>query len=115
MKYKPYGDRFCETERLHIDGDTQRSSAAESAIPVVPLSMALGLFLVISYFACIVLYLIAPDMASGHAVLALLLPGFKLLNWPSFFLGLIESFGYGWYVALIFGPLYNFFAARRDL
>ena len=27
-------------------------------------------------------------------------------------LGLIESFAYGWYVALIFGPLYNLFAAR---
>ena len=82
-------------------------------IPVVPLGMALGLFLLISYLACIVLYLISPDMASGHAVLGLFLPGFKLLDWHSFFLGAIESFGYGWYVALIFAPLYNFFAARN--
>ena len=42
-----------------------------------------------------------------------LLPGFKLLNWWSFFLGLIESFGYGWYVALIVGPLYNSGAVAR--
>lgn len=90
------------------------SSARRAAlIPVVPLGMSLGLFLGISYLACIVLYLIAPGMASGHAVLVLFLPGFKLLSWPSFFLGLVESFGYGWYIALIFGPLYNFFAARR--
>jgi len=82
-------------------------------IPVVPLGMGLGLFLAISYLACIVLYLIAPGMASGHAVLVLLLPGFKLLSWPSFFLGLVESFGYGWYIALIFAPLYNYFATRR--
>jgi hypothetical protein len=30
----------------------------------------------------------------------------------SFSLGLIESYGYGWYVALIWVPLYNVFAAR---
>jgi hypothetical protein len=34
------------------------------------------------------------------------------LTWPSFVLGLIESSAYGWYVALIFCPLFNFFAAR---
>ena len=45
-------------------------------IPVVALGMSLGLFFVITYIACIVLYLIAPDMASGHAVLVLFLPGF---------------------------------------
>ena len=74
---------------------TAETSASRPAlIPVVPLGMALGLFLVISYLACIALYLIAPEMASGHAVLVLFLPGFKLLNWASFFLGLVESFGY---------------------
>lgn len=31
---------------------------------------------------------------------------------PSFFLGLAESLAWGWYVALVFAPLYNFFAAR---
>jgi hypothetical protein len=41
-----------------------------------------------------------------------LLPGFTWLTWPSFLLGVVESFVYGWYVALIFGPLFNFFAAR---
>jgi len=29
-----------------------------------------------------------------------------------FFLGLIESNGYGWYITLIWVPLYNVFAAR---
>ena len=40
------------------------------------------------------------------------LPGFTWLSWPSFILGLVESFTYGWYVVLVFAPLYNFFAAR---
>ncbi len=81
-------------------------------ISIVPLGLALGLFLTIAYVACIVFYLIAPELAGGHAVLVLFLPGFKFLTWPSFFLGLIETFGYGWFVALIFGPLYNFFTLR---
>jgi hypothetical protein len=85
---------------------------ASSAIPVLALGMGLGLFLVISYLLCILLYFLSPGMVENHAMLALLLPGFQLLTWPSFFLGLAESFGYGWYIALIFGPLYNFFVTR---
>ena len=47
-----------------------------------------------------------------HPVWAPLLPGFTWLTWSSFFLGLIEAFSYGWYVALIFGPIHNFFTAK---
>ena len=74
--------------------------------------MALSLLFVIAYALCIVFYLIFPDVASGHAILMLLLPGFKLLSWSSSLLGLVEAFAYGWFVALVFGPLYNFFVAR---
>jgi hypothetical protein len=83
-----------------------------STIPVLALGMGLGLFLVISYLLCILLYFLSPGMVENHAMLALLLPGFQLLTVPSFFLGLGESFGYGWYIALIFGPLYNLFVIR---
>jgi hypothetical protein len=41
-----------------------------------------------------------------------LLPGFEWLSWQSFSLGLIESWGYGWYFALVWVPIYNFFAVR---
>jgi hypothetical protein len=34
------------------------------------------------------------------------------ISWSSFGLGLIEAFAYGWFVALIFGPLFNYFSAR---
>jgi hypothetical protein len=47
-----------------------------------------------------------------NAVWSPLLPGFSWLDWGSFFVGLIESFAYGWYVALVFGPLFNFFSRR---
>lgn len=44
-----------------------------------------------------------------------LLPGFKWLTWGSFFLGLVESFLYGIYTALIFVPLYNFFSFTAEM
>ena len=81
-------------------------------IPVVALGMSISLFLMISYLLCIILYIIFPQLIISHATLKLFLPYFELLNWPSFFLGLVESFGYGWYIALIFAPLYNYFATR---
>ena len=81
-------------------------------IPVVTLGMSLGLFLVIAYLGCVLFYFLFPSLFLNHVVLSLLLPGFKLFDWPSFLLGLIESFGYGWAVALVFGPLFNFFSVR---
>ncbi len=81
-------------------------------IPVLALGMALSLSLVISYVLCVIGYLAFPSLPIEHSALSIFLPGFALLSWPSFFLGLIETFGWGWYVALVFGPIYNFFAAR---
>ncbi len=82
-----------------------------SRIPVFALGMSLGLFLAVTYVLCVLFDLWFPAL-SMNPVWAPLLPGFTWLSWPSFFLGLIESFAYGWYVALVFGPFYNFFAAR---
>tara|TARA_R110002051_G_scaffold7035_3_gene33039 strand:- start:15544 stop:15768 length:225 start_codon:yes stop_codon:yes gene_type:complete len=36
------------------------------------------------------------------------------ITWPSFGLGLIEAFAYGWFVAAIFGPIFNYFSARES-
>lgn len=82
-------------------------------IPVVALGMSLGLFLAVTFILCVGFGLLFPERAMYESWLRLL-PGFTWLSWPSFFLGLAESFGYGWYIALIFGPLYNFFATRID-
>jgi hypothetical protein len=82
-------------------------------IPLIPFGMSVSLFFVVTYSGCIVFYLLFPDPVRTHALLSLFLPGFTLLDWPSFFLGFVETFGFGWYVALVFGPLYNYFAGRR--
>ena len=82
-------------------------------IPVFSLGLALSLFLAISYVLCISGYLLLPGLPIQHSALAIFLPGFQLLSWRTFFLGLGESFLWGWYIALLFGPLYNFLASRR--
>ncbi len=80
-------------------------------VPVIAFGMSLSLFLTITFALCVGFDLLFPGQAMYTSWLRLL-PGFTWLTWPSFLLGLAESFAYGWYAALIFGPLYNFFAAR---
>jgi hypothetical protein len=82
-----------------------------SRIPITALGLSLSLFLAFSFVLCVLLGFVFPDFGL-HQPWLQFLPGFTWLTWPSFLLGLIESFAYGWYVALIFGPLYNLFAAR---
>jgi len=81
-------------------------------IPVFAFGSALSLFLTISYVLCVIGLLLFPNLPINHAALAIFLPGFELLTWPAFFIGLAESFAWGWYVTLIFAPLYNHFVTR---
>jgi len=95
---------------------TRRSGTALPVQPaarvhVIALGMSLGLFLAFTFTICVAFDLLFPGQAMYQTWLRLL-PGFTWISWPSFFLGLIESYAYGWYIALVFGPLYNFFAAR---
>jgi len=83
-----------------------------ASIPVFALGMALSIFLAISFILCVAGYLLLPGLPVNHALLAVL-PGVEPLRWPGFFVGLIESLAWGWYIALIFGPLYNIFVLSR--
>lgn len=67
-------------------------------IPVIAFGMSLGLFLAITFALCVAFDLLFPGLAMYETWLKFL-PGFTWLSWPSFFLGLVESFAYGWYVA----------------
>lgn len=100
---RPAGRRFM---------GTRTAGSPTHFIPVMALGMGLSLFLALSYILCVLAYVFVPSVPIAHSALALVLPGFTLLSWTSFFLGLIESIAWGWYVALVFGPIYNFFAAR---
>lgn len=89
-----------------------RTVSSARTIPVLAFGMGLSTFLAVSFTLCVLGYVFLPDFGVQHSALSLFLPGFTLLSWQSFFLGLAESFAWGWYVALVFGPLYNLFAVR---
>lgn len=103
--------------KTHIDESPRRAGVSlptsrAATIPVLALAFASSLFLAISFVLCVLGYLLFPSLPVPHGLLSLVLPGFVLLTWRSFLLGLIESFGWGWYVSLVFGPLYNYFVSR---
>jgi 2TM family of unknown function (DUF5676) len=87
-------------------------AGAAGSIPFVTLGLSLSLFFVISYLICIAGYLLLPGFPVQHAALSIFLPGFELLSWRSICLGMAESFVWGWYIAFVFGSLYNFFRRR---
>ena len=77
----------------------------------LPVGLASAIFLTITYVTCVVFDILIPD-AAMHTVWAPLLPGFTWISWGSFFLGLIEILFYGFWIAVIFCPLYNYFAPK---
>src|SRR5947209_7161012 len=85
---------------------------AARTIPVLALGLSLSAFFGFSYVVCVLGYLFLSDLPVEHSALAIFLPGFTLFSWRSFLLGLVESFGWGWYIALVLGTLYNFFVRR---
>ncbi len=91
---------------------TTRESGSARTISVLALGLSLSAFFVFSYVVCVLGYLLFPGLPVPHDMLSIFLPGFTLLSWQSFFLGLVESLLWGWYVALAFGWLYNFFVRR---
>lgn len=72
--------------------------------------LATSFFLMTSYVICV-----TGDLFFEHRMYEVwlkLLPGFTWLTWPSFLLGLLETFLYGIYFGLVFTPLYNFLQSR---
>jgi len=92
-------------------GTALHARAGVVRIPVAALGFSLGIFFLITFALCVGYDLLFPGQAMYQSWLRLL-PGFTWLTWQSFGLGLVETFAYGWYVALIFAPLFNLFAAR---
>ena len=83
----------------------------KQGISLFVVGQATSLFLAITFTLCVIFDLLFPEYAMYEAWLKLL-PGFEWISWSSFLLGLIESYGYGWYLALIWVPLYNFFSLQ---
>ena len=88
------------------------TGAGCAGLPLIPLGWALSLFLAVTFVVCVAFDMIFPDYAM-YETWAGLLPGFVWLTPVSFIIGLVESFLYGWYAALIFGGLFNAIANRE--
>ncbi len=81
------------------------------AISLTAFGHASSLLFAISFALCVGFALLFPAHAMYQAWQKLL-PGFEWISWKSFFLGLVESYGYGWFGTLIWVPLYNVFSAK---
>jgi hypothetical protein len=79
-------------------------------IGYLPLALALGGFLALSFAACVAWDAVFPQWAMRQAW-APYLPGFEWLTVGSFFLGLVESFAYGFWFALVL-PMFRWLADR---
>lgn len=83
-----------------------------SRIAIVPLGLSTATFFVVTYVLCTLLGLLFSFFNGIHQLYPLFFPGFTWFTWPSFFIGLIWVFVYGWYIAVTFGVIYNYFARR---
>lgn len=93
--------------------DTQHMTSVPLRIPVIALGFSVSAFCAITYSLCVLFYVLFPGSAERHVLLSFYTPWFEVLTWSGFLLGLLGSLVCGWYVALVFGPLYNFFAGWR--
>jgi len=84
-----------------------------SSLRIGPLGNSLPLLLLISYLLCVGFGLVAPDQMRMYEAWAPLLPGFEWLTWSGFAIGLVEAYLYGWYLAILFVPLYRGFSNSR--
>jgi len=83
---------------------------APAAIALVPFGLSLSIFLAISFLFCAAADLI-PWLQDFHFLKAL----YPDIDWASPAMigtGTLWAFLSGWYIAVVFGSLYNFFAAR---
>ena len=72
---------------------------------------AMALFLVITFLLCVLLSFVF-SRPEFHTVWFQMLPGVAPLTWTSGLLGVVETALYGYYIALVFVPLYNWMARR---
>lgn len=97
--------------------EATRSPASAAArikgpIPVAALGMSLSLFLLIAYLISLLFLWIAPRIVANDPIVAHFVLGQDPLAWRGMALGVVRSFACGWFIALIFAPLYNVFATR---
>lgn len=80
----------------------------QSNTRIRPIGMTLGASLAISFMLCTLFGLFVSG-AGMYKVWLPLLPGVTWISWQSALLEVIESYAWGWYIALLYLPLYRYF------
>lgn len=80
-------------------------------LSIKTVGLALGTLFAVSYVLCVLFDLIFPGWAM-YQVWQGLLPGF---SWSAvgFLIGLVETVLYGFYIAVIYVPVYNYLQRRE--
>lgn len=84
----------------------------KNTLSLTAVGHATSLLFSISFVLCVLVGLAVPAHNMAPA-LEQIFSGFHWISWGSFFLALIECYGYGWYATLIWVPIYNVFAGRQ--
>ena len=79
-----------------------------------PMAWTLATFAVVVFTLDVLLGALLPNWWVMQKAYELLLPGFTFISWGTFFLGLVETFIGGFLTAVLFVPIYNFFASRQE-
>ena len=79
-------------------------------LSITTVGLSLGALFAVTFLLCVLWDLLLPGWAM-YAVWQRLFPGF---NWSAsgFVVGLVETVVYGYYVAVIFVPVYNYLRRR---
>ncbi|PHR62826.1 MAG: hypothetical protein COA47_01850 [Robiginitomaculum sp.] len=84
-------------------------STSTNRLSMMRTGMALSLLFATSFLACVAWGLVTPWPMHMHEAWTPLLPGFVWLTPAGFLIGLIESYLYGWWISVVFVPIYNRF------
>lgn len=88
---------------------TKQTNTKTDKLSIFTVGMSLGSFITITFIICVIFDLLFPAYAMNSSW-AMFLPGFKWLSVSSLVIGLVETFLYGWYIAIVFVPIYNWFS-----
>lgn len=82
-------------------------------LPFWPIAWTLAFFVSVVFTLDVVAGLILPDWYVMQNFWEVLLPDYTFISWGAYLLGLVEGFAGGFLAAVIFVPIYNFFAGRQ--
>lgn len=79
-----------------------------------PIAWTLAVFAAVVFALDMLFGVLFPNWWAMQKIYEFLLPGFTFISWGTFFLGLVESFIGGFLTAVLFVPIWNFFAVREE-